>query len=149
MTTMSEMLRKPIEIEIAGRRLKAVPPDIDAIYAENESAIIATEIAQIRQMADAERLQGSQRTAYLAEARQYIPKGRKLAAMVWESIGTRKGITSIIMAGIRQNNPAITDQELSGMVTADPEGADAAASELCGLPKNQQRNTATPDEKKP
>jgi len=122
MADYNEVADTPIEIIIAGRKLSARRPDLNAIFGEMEARIVTKAIATLSQAVKEFGLEGDDKVKFLYESMQTIPKGADLQRQAQVSLATAEG-TSMLLHNVLRDDPSVTDKEVMQLVMADPTGA--------------------------
>ena len=122
MADYNEVAGTPIEIIIAGRKLSARRPDLNAIFGEMEARIVSKSIATISQAVKEFGLESDDKVKFLYESMQSIPKGLDLQRQAQASLASAEG-TSMLLHNVLRDDPSVTDKEVMQLVMADPEGA--------------------------
>ena len=122
MVAFNEVADTPIEIVIAGKKLSARRPDLNAIFGEMEARIVSKSIATINQAVKEFGLEGDDKVKFLYESMQTIPKGVELQKQAQESLASAEG-TSMLLHNVLRDDPSVTDKEVMQLVMADPTGA--------------------------
>jgi len=133
MPELSQLAGSEIEITLDGRKFKARSPSLRAYYGRIEAHIITQEIGNDIKAADAMGLQGTARSAFVANALESRPKGRVLQDLVWDFMGSPQGLSILFYEACREFDGELTEDECLRMVIADPDSADVYSALLLGL----------------
>ena len=152
-TSIFEMTNPPLEIEIAGRKLKVRRLSIRDLFAAAEAGVVSDRIKLIHQMANG--LQGKEKIAYIREATKDIPTGQELAAQVPSQMASFGGMLQMIYAALKKDQPEISEDEIGRWFTSDLSELKKIADLIfliSGVPKpaepDNDKASETPSEKK-
>jgi len=139
MTDFNEIANTPIDIEIAGIKLKARRPDMSSVFGEMESKIVSKVMETVRQGAELYGLVGADRLQFLSNSQATIPQGLELQIQAQNSLGSVDGVKALVKSVLKKDQPDITDEQIMNLVMKDPEGAGDWIAFLTGDKKGKPK----------
>lgn len=137
MAEFNELANTPIEMEIAGKKLKVRRVSLDTIFGKAEAAVIAEQRKRIREMAA--ELEGEERTSFLAKAMiESIPSGAKLNEMCADFMRSEAGVRMVLVDALRADQPDIESTlKIADLAVDDPDGVHLLVQHAIGAPKTK------------
>ena len=119
----SELANAPIEITLGGKKLKIARLSISELFTPAETKIKQDYINNSLEFAKG--LSGSEKTEFLKDARNSVPKGEELRNLATDYMGSPVGVSEILMLGLNKHQ-IVTEQEVSELLM----NSDAAELDL-------------------